>query len=150
MFTKTDYKMFEVAQAISRISDMGRIKIGSCIVLKKDVLAVNANMKKTHPIQMQYNTLRSKKIVRHYMHAEMGALVKIKDFNILRGAKIYVYRDRRDNNIGICRPCVACMAAIAKCGITDVYYTTNVGYAYEKIDVNQFDEVNYHLPHPCK
>jgi len=32
------------------------------------------------------------------------------------------------------RPCAGCMAAIRKFGIKNVYYTTDMGYAYERLD----------------
>lgn len=31
------------------------------------------------------------------------------------------------------RPCPSCMAAIKDIGISHIYYTTNDGYAYEKL-----------------
>lgn len=34
----------------------------------------------------------------------------------------------------LARPCPSCMAAIRDIGIKHVYYTTDDGYAYEKIE----------------
>ena len=38
---------------------------------------------------------------------------------------------------GLSRPCPSCMAAIKDLGIRYVYYTTNYGYAYEKLEKNK-------------
>ena len=32
------------------------------------------------------------------------------------------------------RPCPSCMAAIRDLGIRDIYYTTNDGYVYERLE----------------
>lgn len=32
------------------------------------------------------------------------------------------------------RPCASCMQAIKDLGIREIYYTTNDGYSYEKIE----------------
>lgn len=34
------------------------------------------------------------------------------------------------------RPCLSCMAAIKDIGIKDIYYTTNDGYSYERLEKN--------------
>lgn len=43
------------------------------------------------------------------------------------------YRIRKDQPFGLARPCSSCMAAIRDLGIRDIYYTTNDGYAYERL-----------------
>ena len=48
--------------------------------------------------------------------------------------KLYIYRIRKDQPFGLSRPCPSCMAAIKDLGIKDIYYTTNDGYVYERIE----------------
>ena len=48
--------------------------------------------------------------------------------------KLYVYRIRKDQPYGLSRPCPSCMAAIRDIGIKDIYYTTDNGYAYERME----------------
>ena len=35
---------------------------------------------------------------------------------------------------GMARPCASCMQAIKDLGIREIYYTTNDGYSYEKLE----------------
>ena len=55
--------------------------------------------------------------------------------------KLYIYRKCHDRPFGIARPCPSCMAAIKDFGIRDIYYTTNDGYAYEKLEKNKMGGV---------
>ena len=48
--------------------------------------------------------------------------------------KLYIYRIRVDQPFGMARPCLSCMAAIKDIGIRDIYYTTNDGYVYERLE----------------
>lgn len=48
--------------------------------------------------------------------------------------KLYIYRIRKSQPFGIARPCPSCMAAIKDLGIRDIYYTTDDGYSYERIE----------------
>ena len=47
--------------------------------------------------------------------------------------KTYGRIDVLVNCAGIARPCPSCMAAIRDIGIRDVYYTTDDGFAYERL-----------------
>lgn len=150
MFTKSDYKFFDVARSVSLTSVFSNYRIGAVIVNKRDIVAVSCNIKKSHPTQKIFNVLRPRhnRLRHHYIHAEMGALIKTKNTDQLRGAKIYVYRETMGGDTANSRPCQACMAAIAKCGISDVFYTTPDGYVYEHIDIEKIQSKTSHLPSP--
>ena len=47
--------------------------------------------------------------------------------------QLYVYIVRKEQPLGLSRPCLSCMAAIKDLGIKEIYYTTNNGYTYEYI-----------------
>ena len=69
------------------------------------------------------------------LHAEIKCLSQIKDIDInFSKVKLYIYRIRNDQPFGLSRPCPSCMAAIKDLGIKDIYYTTNDGYAYERLE----------------
>ena len=51
----------------------------------------------------------------------------------LTDAKIYVYRENKNGELRMCRPCPACMEIIKERGIRDIYYTTGDGYCHERI-----------------
>jgi tRNA(Arg) A34 adenosine deaminase TadA len=70
------------------------------------------------------------------MHAEIHCLNVIRNLDInFAKVKLYVYRTRKDQDFGLSRPCASCIAAIRDLGIRQIYYTTNEGYVFEKIEI---------------
>lgn len=76
------------------------------------------------------------------LHAEIHCLNQIRNLNInFLKVKLYIYRIRRDQPFGLARPCPSCMAAIRDLGIRNIYYTTNNGYSYERIENNNIRNI---------
>lgn len=130
---------FNLAKNASQYSDNKRAKLGSVIIYKNKVLSVGWNVEnKTNPLQEEYNRLRgydvSVEFTKSSLHAEFSAMLRIKhmdiDFNKIH---MFVYREKKDGTIGNARPCPACMGFAKTLGIKNIYYTTNEGWAYEKI-----------------
>lgn len=145
-----DMKMFNVAKSVAATSDFKNFHMGCVITYKKHIIAASSNMDKTHPMQKKYNKYRNFKHtpnnVKHSLHAEIAALTSISyplgmqlDWNKV---KIYIYRiaPGKKNQRGMARPCPACMQAIKDCGIQHVYYTTDDGFAYERLEEKWIDE----------
>jgi len=133
IFSKKNYKFFQVADKIAQTSNFNRIQIGCIVVVHNEIIAVGANREKTHPKQKYYNEIAGFKIKKNFIHAEVNALNKIKNINSLKNASIYIHRRDKNGNLAISRPCNACMSYIKQLGIKHIYYTTNLGYNYEKI-----------------
>jgi len=133
MLTKKQTKYFEVAKAVSATSEF-RAKIGAAIVIDGVVVSVGTNIRKSHPLQQKYDRFRNEKPedIPHYLHAEIAAIVRAKDFDLSK-AEVFVYRMNGDGNLGMCRPCPACMKALIDHGVKVVAYTTNHGYAVETL-----------------
>jgi deoxycytidylate deaminase len=131
---KRDLHYFKIAREISKTSTFNRIKIGAIIVYKKEILSVEVNVKKTHPLQKKYNSLRfeCQPEYNHYLHAELRAIINSSKNN-LQGANIYVFREDLRGRLAPCRPCPACMEVIKKYGIKKIFYTTEDGYCEEMI-----------------
>ena len=71
------------------------------------------------------------------LHAEISCMNQIKHLDInFSKVKLYVYRIRKDQPFGLSRPCPSCMEAIKDLGIRDIYYTTNDGFSYERLEKN--------------
>ena len=136
MLTKTDYKYFEKAKHIASISDFAKIHVGCIAVYQGNIIGIGYNSNKTHPRQRYYNRFRSQdKSFVPKLHAEISCINSIQHLNInFPKVKLYVYRLRNDREHGLARPCPSCMAAIKDIGIRDIYYTTNSGFAYERIE----------------
>lgn len=141
MMTKSDYHYFEKARRAASISDYCRIHIGCIAVYQGNIIGVGCNTNKTHPRQKYYNRYRTidgnfntLESLPPKIHAETSCLNSIRNLDIdFSKVKLYIYRIRKDQEFGISRPCLACMAAIQDLGIKNIYYTTNTGFAYERI-----------------
>ena len=136
MLRNVDYRYFKKARQIANISDYKKQHVGCVAVYQGQVIGLGCNCNKTHPMQKFYNKYR---MPSDYMlpklHAEISCINQIKHLDInFSKVKLYIYRIRKDQPFGLSRPCPSCMAAIKDLGIRDIYYTTNDGYAYEKIE----------------
>lgn len=143
--SKFDERMFAKAEEVAQTSDFEHFHLGCVITYKHHILSSASNSSKTHPQQKYYNHKyrnfrRGSKPCAHTVHAEMAAINAIpypvgiqvdwKDVNV------YVYRiaPGLPQHRGTARPCAACMAALKNLGIRNIYYTTNGGFAYERLD----------------
>jgi len=135
--------MFDAAKQASydaNYTGSNSVKIGCVIAYKGTILAKGSNSDKTHPMQEQYNRYRFKKesetkYLPAKCHAELAALAKIKYLDIdFSAAHIYVYREFKDGRKAMARPCPACMNALREKGIKKIHYSTDRGYAFERID----------------
>lgn len=140
-----DMKMFERASEIAEESDFETFHLGAVITYKHHIVSMACNTRKTSPHQKYYNRKyrqfrRGTLPATHTLHAEMRALNLIsyplgKDMDWSK-VNVYIYRvaPGLPNQRGLARPCPACMAALRDCGVRNIYYTTDSGFAYERID----------------
>ena len=134
MLSNTDYKYFQKAHQIATISDYKKTHVGCVAVYQGQVIGLGCNCNKTHPIQKKYNRYR-KDLMLPKLHAEISCLNQIKHLDInFSKVKLYIYRIRKDQPFGMARPCPSCMAAIRDLGVRNIFYTTNDGYAHEKLE----------------
>lgn len=138
MLRDIDYRFFQKARQIADISDYSRIHIGCIAVYQGQVIGLGFNTNKTHPVQKFYNKYRNPSdCILPKLHAEISCINQIKNLNInFSKVRLYIYRIRKDQPFGLSRPCPSCMAAIRDLGIRDIYYTTNDGYSYERLENN--------------
>lgn len=133
--THSNLAYFAAAKAVSELSDHKHYKIGAVVVMNHRIISSASNSNsKTHPLQKKYNKYRFTDDGDHKQHAELAALVPlIRDGVDLSNATIYVYRVHKNGTLAMSRPCPSCMQLIKDVGIKRVFYTTENGYAYEKI-----------------
>ena len=138
MLRNIDYKYFNKARQVASISDYKKQHVGCVAVYQGQVIGLGCNCNKTHPMQKFYNKYRIKSDnMLPKLHAEISCINQIKHLGInFSKVKLYIYRIRKDQPFGLSRPCPSCMASIKDLGIRDIYYTTNDGYSYERLENN--------------
>lgn len=137
---RRDFKYFDKARQIAMISDYQKIHIGCVAVYQGNIIGIGCNCNKTHPRQKFYNKYRKRSdTLLPKLHAEISCINSLKNLDInFSKVKLYIYRIRKDQPFGLSRPCPSCMAAIQDMGIKDIYYTTNDGHAYERLEKNNY------------
>lgn len=133
--TKREMRYFNVAKSVALCSPHPRFYIGTCIVSKHQIISVSSNQIKSHPAQKKLNMFRFSPCdsSKDRIHAELSAILKVRNKEDLQNACIYVYRINRQNKLGMARPCPACLAKIKEVGIKTIYYTTPDGFCKEDL-----------------
>lgn len=107
--------------------------VGAAIMSNGKIIASGCNQGwKTHTYVRQHswkNGHQNNKTI----HAELAAIFKVKNKKKLKGAIIFVYRQTKNGNFGMARPCCMCMDLIRHYGIKKVIYTTEFGLVEEKV-----------------
>lgn len=132
--TDKEKRFMSVAKSVSKTSNHKRIKIGAVVANRKQIISVGANEQKTHPLQKQYNAYvpyGHDDSLKHCKHAEISCIINAK--HDLHNCTMYIYREDKNGNLSMCRPCNACYNMIRDAGITNIVYTIPNGYAREKI-----------------
>ena len=135
MIRELDYKYFNKAYEVAKISDYPKIHVGCIAVYQNTIIGIGCNSNKTHPRQKYYNRYReqSDKLLPK-LHAEINCLNQLKHLDInFEKVKLYIYRIGNDRKFRMARPCPSCMAAIKDLGIKNIYYTSDDGFVYERL-----------------
>lgn len=112
---------FRLARNVSKHSTHHKHHLGAVLVSSGNVISVGFNKGKSD----------SKGWVCG-IHAEMSA-IHSSSRDDLKGAVMFVYRERKDGSLGMARPCQKCMEVLREKKIKRVYYTTSE-YPYFEIE----------------
>lgn len=130
-------KYFSKAKNASMLSDFNRQHLGCVFIHKNKVISVGYNTSKENPMQKHYNWYRgyNPEETLNSLHAEMKCLVETRGLDVdWKNVSVFVYRQKKNGEIALAKPCKACRKAMIDRGIREFYYTTDDGYAYEKIN----------------
>ena len=133
--TKKKKTYFAAAKAIAQLSDFPRIKIGAVAVYGHHIISSGFNMRKTCTLQKQYNIYRFSEDTPHCLHAEIACLkplIKRKDVDF-KNIELYIYREYKNGELALARPCDSCFKLIRDLGIRHIYFTNNGGFSHEEI-----------------
>lgn len=133
-------KFLSLAKEASKFSDMKKTHLGSVLIYRNKVISVGWNVKsKTSPIQKEYNKLRgydpNSSVAINSLHAEMMCLHKARNLDInWNRASLFTYRTKKDGSRGLAKSCPACMGYARYLGLGYIFYTTDTGWSYERIE----------------
>lgn len=118
-----DHKFLALAYKLSHKSNAPNFKIGAVVTRGSEILGIGFNdIVKTHPKSKTYG---------QHIHAEMSAIMDVRNRDDLRGATIYVARMSKRPLLA--KPCKYCQALINEAGIRTVVYTDYDNYVKEKV-----------------
>lgn len=132
---KTRRAYFEAARAVSKLSDFPRVAVGAVAVYGHRIISSGCNGQKTDPLQKHYNVYRFSEETPASIHAEIACLKPLvgrRDIDF-RHVDLYVYREDKDGNPALSRPCPSCLQLITELGIRNIYYTNSGGFSHEEI-----------------
>lgn len=118
-------RFFRLARIVSYKSK-SPVRIGAVLTKNRKVVSVGWNdMVQGHPIMHRRNPLKK-------THAELDMILGVRRDD-LENATVFIYRDQRNGNLGMCRPCSDCEYLMTRAGIRHVYYSdpieiNNIGY----------------------
>ena len=120
---------------MAKLSDFPRVKIGCVAVYKHRIVSSGCNSIKTDTLQKKYNIYRFTEEAKHCQHAELACLKPLivrKDIDF-KNVELYIYREYKNGDLGMCRPCPSCLALIRSLGIRYIYYTGDNSYINEEL-----------------
>ena len=112
--------------------------IGAVAVYKGSIVAEAWNTNKTSPLQARYNVYRYEPAdtpCKAHCETQLIQRLRWKFGNNIDWSKvnIYLYREYKDGSLAPSRPCPSCMAMLRDFHIKKIMYTTEDGFAEEKI-----------------
>ena len=113
-------KFFDIAKQLAQLSDHKQHKMGVVITRGNKIVSKGYNKVKTHPKSANFCKT---------IHAEFDAVMKAR--SDLEGSVIYIYRERKNGDLGMARPCEFCQKLLMSEGITTWCYSTEGGYKKE-------------------
>lgn len=105
-------------------SDHHQHKLSAVLMYKGRPLSFGFNSLKTDPKIQKYSKVKA-------MHAEMSAVFRVKNKEMLKDCTIVVYREDRHGNPVLARPCSVCETMLKDYGIKHIMYSSKEGWIEE-------------------
>lgn len=126
---------FKAAKVISELSDFHRVSVGCVVVYRHKIISSGYNSNKTNPTQKRLNIHRFNVDTPATIHAEVAALLPLinrKNINF-NDVSLYIYREYKNGNPALSKPCPSCLALIRQLGIKKLYYSGDNSYINEEL-----------------
>lgn len=95
-------------------------KHGAVVVYDGHIIGSGFNLNLGHDMITQYDQFKT-------LHAEMVAILRVKNKSLLKKSILYVTRLKNANEYQMSKPCTVCMKIINSFGIKEICYTSDVG-----------------------
>jgi deoxycytidylate deaminase len=115
--SKKHSKYFSLAKTLSKKSNHPQYQMGCVIVKKNNVVSTGFNQLKTHPKSPHAWNM---------IHAEFAAILGVSASD-LEGSTVYVYRELKNHEPAMAKPCKTCHKMLFNLGVKEVYFTTPTG-----------------------
>lgn len=116
---------FREAKKARASSDHPKFKVGACLLYKGRVVSIGFNqILKSHPLTRMFNEHQT-------IHAEVSAIVRCKNKDILKDCTMVVYREGALGNLALAKPCPTCRKILKFFKIRSIAYTIYGGYVEE-------------------
>jgi len=115
-------RFFDLARKLSKHSCHHKAQLGAVIV------------KGSQPIGLGFNKLKTTPKSTHpwrAIHAETAAILNAK--TDISGCDIYIFRENKNGEMAMSKPCTYCHLMLVEAGIRRVYYTTENGTEMMKL-----------------
>lgn len=114
-------------QLLRNKSNHHQHRLSAVLLLRGRPISFGVNdSKRTHPKIKRWSDVKT-------IHAEMSAIFRVKDTEILKNCTMVVYREDRYNNPANARPCSVCEAMLRDYGIKHIMYSTKDGWVEEEL-----------------
>ena len=105
-----------------------RTRHGAVVVYNGIIIGSGFNINLSHPMVKVYNEFKT-------LHAEMIAIMRVKNKRLLKHSAIYVARINPKGDAMLSKPCTTCMKLIRNTWkIKDIFYTDQDG-DWVKLDI---------------
>ena len=133
MTVKAIKKYLNFAIDVSKQSTVQQARLGAVLVSHNKVVNASPNLEKTHPMQAHLNKLRGfdpmSSGTRNTLHAEIATLLKSRDLDIeWNKSMLFIARLKKNGDLGLARPCNACMGLIKRYGKKKIKKKTDNGW----------------------
>ena len=131
---KKEYAYFNAAKSVASLSDH-RVRIGSVLVKGHKIISSGYNSNtRTDKVQAELDKFEFCMESAGKLHSEADCLLPfIKRKIDISGSTLYIYREKRNGEVAMSRPCSRCMRLIKMAGIKKICYTTEDGIAKETL-----------------
>lgn len=116
-------KFLKILKKLASFSDHPQHRMSCVIADKSKIVSLGFNQLKTHP--KANNTYRM-------LHAEISATSSLNPVDT-KGYTAYVYRERKDGQLAMAKPCKFCESMLRSMGIRNIVYSTENSWKEEMI-----------------